>query len=75
MISLRERRDIAYRKVIHCKSEICGALPEGLAVEVPVDGLVVEPPSVHHGEDTRKRDIIPGHDLNRSDDEQGVCQW
>jgi hypothetical protein len=74
MLSGRQHRDVADRKVVRSKTKIGGALPKGLAIEVPVDDLIVKTLSVRCVQNAGKRGVVTDHHLNRSDHEHGVCE-
>ena len=68
MFSKRKSRDVADRKVVRCKTKVGGALPKRLAVEIPVNDLIVTALPVRYVQHAGKRGVVAHHYLNRSDD-------
>ena len=68
MFSQRESRDVAHRQVIGCKAKVGGALPKRLAVEIPVNDLIVKALPVRYVQHAGKRGVVAHRYLNRSDD-------
>jgi hypothetical protein len=68
VFSKRESRDVADRQVVCCKAKVGGALPKRLAVEIPVNDLLVKALPVRYVQHAGKRGVVAHHHLNRSDD-------
>ena len=68
MFSQRKSRDVADRQVICSKTKVGGALPKRLAVEIPVNDLIVKALPVRYIQNAGKRSVVAHHYLNRSDD-------
>ncbi len=68
MFSQRKSRDVADRQVVRCKTKVGGALPKRLAVEIPVNDLIVKALPVRYVQHAGKRGVVAHHYLNGSDD-------